>query len=619
MDLAKGSAQLDVLGFFEADPGSALAAPITEPHTDRGSQEFQQSLSKAMAGHSSTSENNESPFVKEHTNVKPKNALTQSHMGQFSDKPALPDNVVLTSESVAVDIDSVELPAELNLHKHHVLSDLVQYEGDEMPLSAAPETMFAVEAESTPDRRLAADSTIRMTPGRTDQDNAIAFNRTLIDSDLAGLQKPKVESRNASTVERTVATTLVTENSNNKVVVDPSKVISVEPVAADSVAHSKDSHLSSGLNSVLKNQAGLENSPGRIGVDPTQVAEVTKQSPKAPISANPTDIHFRRAEQANSIGSMNTRLLETNMAPTSAANADTNTSAVPTVSNGVTMLTAKKPAPHSSIDFQKNGIESFSRLKTQFATADQAVVAESYGAQIDTSEAENLTELNQRNAIQVKGNQVVASAAVLAQANGAAVSRSAKVSSVTNIDASALTELTVGTDINESVLSMPSVTTGARLGSVSEGSSMFTTPININSPDLPVKLSQHVLSMAENGVRSATLRVHPAELGPIQIDIAVEAEQITVNIAAAQTQSRDLLEASLPRLREQLSDQEFTQVDVNVGSEKQESGHLADGSARESDSDKGFNFVERELEEDTSRLSLKDTAISHDGRIDAYA
>jgi flagellar hook-length control protein FliK len=63
----------------------------------------------------------------------------------------------------------------------------------------------------------------------------------------------------------------------------------------------------------------------------------------------------------------------------------------------------------------------------------------------------------------------------------------------------------------------------------------------------------HVAWMRDDDVHHAELRLHPAELGSLEISINVQDDRAVVHMVAGNAHARDLLEASLPRLRELLA------------------------------------------------------------------
>lgn len=85
-------------------------------------------------------------------------------------------------------------------------------------------------------------------------------------------------------------------------------------------------------------------------------------------------------------------------------------------------------------------------------------------------------------------------------------------------------------------------------------------------------LGQRLLAMAENGVDAARLRLHPANLGPLDIQIAVEDDRAQVWFGAQNAATRDALEAALPRLREMFAEQGLELAQADVGERQTDTG-----------------------------------------------
>ncbi len=78
-------------------------------------------------------------------------------------------------------------------------------------------------------------------------------------------------------------------------------------------------------------------------------------------------------------------------------------------------------------------------------------------------------------------------------------------------------------------------------------------------------LGERLLLMAERGMQSATLRLQPEHLGPMQIRINVDEDGAAqVLFSAHQATTREALEQAIPRLRELFADQGLTLMQANV-------------------------------------------------------
>jgi len=78
------------------------------------------------------------------------------------------------------------------------------------------------------------------------------------------------------------------------------------------------------------------------------------------------------------------------------------------------------------------------------------------------------------------------------------------------------------------------------------------------------ELGTQLTLMAANGRESASLRLSPEHLGPLEIRISMQDGQATVQFGAASAETRSALEQSLPRLRELFASQGLVLADAGV-------------------------------------------------------
>lgn len=97
-----------------------------------------------------------------------------------------------------------------------------------------------------------------------------------------------------------------------------------------------------------------------------------------------------------------------------------------------------------------------------------------------------------------------------------------------------------------------------------------TTPqlnAQLGSQEWQQALSQQVLLFHRNGQQSAELRLHPQELGSLQITLKLDDNQAQLHIASAQGQVRSAVEAALPHLRQALAENGINLGQSSVGGE----------------------------------------------------
>jgi flagellar hook-length control protein FliK len=75
-----------------------------------------------------------------------------------------------------------------------------------------------------------------------------------------------------------------------------------------------------------------------------------------------------------------------------------------------------------------------------------------------------------------------------------------------------------------------------------------------------------VALMVRGAESTASLQLTPVDLGPVEVNVTVKDSQATIHFGASQAETRALIEASLPRLRELLAAQGFNLTDASVSS-----------------------------------------------------
>lgn len=92
-------------------------------------------------------------------------------------------------------------------------------------------------------------------------------------------------------------------------------------------------------------------------------------------------------------------------------------------------------------------------------------------------------------------------------------------------------------------------------------------------------IAAEVKLMAEGGLQQAELRLNPAELGPVRIQLTVHEGSADISFAAAHATTREGLSQSLPALRELLAGQGLQLGQAGVGAGPGGQGGNADPSA----------------------------------------
>jgi flagellar hook-length control protein FliK len=96
----------------------------------------------------------------------------------------------------------------------------------------------------------------------------------------------------------------------------------------------------------------------------------------------------------------------------------------------------------------------------------------------------------------------------------------------------------------------------------------------VGTPAWDQALGQKVVWMVAGGVQSASLTLNPPDLGPLQVVLNVSNSHADASFVAPHAETRQALEASMPRLREMLADSgiQLGQSTVSAGTQQQYSG-----------------------------------------------
>ncbi|AXB33822.1 flagellar hook-length control protein FliK [Vibrio campbellii] len=94
-------------------------------------------------------------------------------------------------------------------------------------------------------------------------------------------------------------------------------------------------------------------------------------------------------------------------------------------------------------------------------------------------------------------------------------------------------------------------------------------------------LQDRVTLQAQQNLQEAKIRLDPPELGKLDLLVRVEGDRLSVQINANTAATREALMQVSERLRNELQEQNFVHVDVNVGSDQGQERQAHDGAPEE--------------------------------------
>ncbi|MEZ8079695.1 hypothetical protein A1OS_02850 [Enterovibrio norvegicus] len=176
-----------------------------------------------------------------------------------------------------------------------------------------------------------------------------------------------------------------------------------------------------------------------------------------------------------------------------------------------------------------------------------------------------------------------------------------------------------------SSLGNQSSTTAAKLDNA-----VAQTPLQMsqNQAEAANALSERVNMMLSKNLKHVDIRLDPPEMGRMQIKLSMNQDQATVQFTVANTQARDLIEQSMPRLREMLQQQglQLAQSSVqqqDAGGRQAFAGNQAQGNEQggQSGQQGGHRSGRNDLEQDTDLNGInRDVYVNASkDRVDYYA
>lgn len=127
-----------------------------------------------------------------------------------------------------------------------------------------------------------------------------------------------------------------------------------------------------------------------------------------------------------------------------------------------------------------------------------------------------------------------------------------------------------------SPVASPAMTASQNTSGISKPSSEstpgFMQSMPERSPQWASQLNSNIKLMINSQLQEAKIAVDPPELGPINVRISLQQNEVQVHFSAQHAQTRDALEYALPRLRDMLDASGFSLADAGF------SGHEQSGS-----------------------------------------
>lgn len=111
--------------------------------------------------------------------------------------------------------------------------------------------------------------------------------------------------------------------------------------------------------------------------------------------------------------------------------------------------------------------------------------------------------------------------------------------------------------------------TGESASPLRQAESAHSRPVQVpvGNAQWADEIGSRMTMMVEQGKHTASLRLSPEHLGPLEVRITMNGDQASVQFGAAHVDTRNAIENALPRLREMFASQGLSLSDANVSRE----------------------------------------------------
>lgn len=166
-------------------------------------------------------------------------------------------------------------------------------------------------------------------------------------------------------------------------------------------------------------------------------------------------------------------------------------------------------------------------------------------------------------------------------------------------------------------IAMTTATHSASQPSPTSAAPVLSAPLG--SHEWQQSLSQHITLFTRQGQQSAELRLHPEDLGQVQISLKLDDNQAQLQMVSAHSHVRAALEAALPTLRAQLAESGIQLGQSNISSESFAGQQHSSGQQQQTARTQG---QERLMADDESELAVPaslQSAARGNGAVDIFA
>lgn len=96
-------------------------------------------------------------------------------------------------------------------------------------------------------------------------------------------------------------------------------------------------------------------------------------------------------------------------------------------------------------------------------------------------------------------------------------------------------------------------------------------PVQLNHPEWADQLSDQIIWLGQQAIKSALIKINPEELGPIEMHIKVIKNTASLSINSHSSEVCEIIDQSIPRLKDMMSEQGLQLSDVQIGADARSS------------------------------------------------
>ncbi|EUM24198.1 flagellar hook-length control protein FliK [Enterobacter sp. BIDMC 26] len=118
------------------------------------------------------------------------------------------------------------------------------------------------------------------------------------------------------------------------------------------------------------------------------------------------------------------------------------------------------------------------------------------------------------------------------------------------------------------------------------------------APEWKQSVSQHIALFSRNGLHSAEIRLHPEDLGSLQISLRMQQDQAQIHIVSEHAHIRHVMEQAMPQLRAAMAESGIQLGQANVSAEEQQFAAGEQGQHASGDEHAAQEGEEQSVEEE---------------------